>query len=68
LQPDYVVGREGDELVLRNFEGHEFRYPDPVEDEPATGAAPAGASPAICGFQPPSSASSKGHSTVIEAS
>jgi lysine 2,3-aminomutase len=68
LQPDYVVGREGDELVLRNFEGHEFRYPDPVEDEPATGAAPAGASPAICGFQPPSSASSKGHPTVIEAS
>lgn len=30
LQPNYVVGRDGDWLVLRNFEGQEFRYPDPV--------------------------------------
>lgn len=30
LQPDYLAGREGDELVLRNFEGKEYRYPDPV--------------------------------------
>jgi lysine 2,3-aminomutase len=30
LQPNYVVGREGDELLLRNFEGQVFRYPDPV--------------------------------------
>ena len=29
LQPDYVVGRDGDDLVLRNFEGRMFRYPDP---------------------------------------
>lgn len=29
LQPETVVGREGDELLLRNFEGRVFRYPDP---------------------------------------
>ncbi|XOV86313.1 MAG: KamA family radical SAM protein [Pseudomonadota bacterium] len=29
LQPDYLVGRDGDDIVLRNFEGKEFRYPDP---------------------------------------
>ena len=31
LQPNYVVGREGDELILRNYEGAIFRYPDPLE-------------------------------------
>lgn len=30
LQPNYVVGREGDELILRNFENQTFRYPDPL--------------------------------------
>ena len=29
LQPDNVVGRDGDYLLLRNFEGKTFRYPDP---------------------------------------
>ncbi len=29
LAPDPVVGREGDDLMLRNFEGKVFRYPDP---------------------------------------
>lgn len=29
LLPNYVVGREGDDLLLRNFEGGTFRYPDP---------------------------------------
>ncbi|MCG6918219.1 MAG: KamA family radical SAM protein [Deltaproteobacteria bacterium] len=29
LLPNYVVGREGDYLVLRNYEGRIFRYPDP---------------------------------------
>jgi len=29
ISPDYVVGREGDDLVLRNYEGRLFRYPDP---------------------------------------
>jgi lysine 2,3-aminomutase len=31
LQPDYVVGREGDDLLLRNYEGRIFRYPDPLD-------------------------------------
>lgn len=30
LQPDCVVGRDGDDLLLRNFEGKTFRYPDPL--------------------------------------
>jgi lysine 2,3-aminomutase len=29
LQPNYVVGRDGDDLVLRNFQGNTYRYPDP---------------------------------------
>jgi lysine 2,3-aminomutase len=29
LWPDNVVGREGDDLLLRNYEGRIFRYPDP---------------------------------------
>jgi lysine 2,3-aminomutase len=29
LLPDYVVGREGDDLILRNFEGQIYRYNDP---------------------------------------
>ncbi len=32
LQPDYVVGRENGELILRNFEGKVFRYPDPDQE------------------------------------
>ncbi len=28
LLPEYVVGREGDDLLLRNYEGRTFRYPD----------------------------------------
>ena len=31
LIPDYVVGRDGDDLILRNFEGGTYRYPDPGE-------------------------------------
>lgn len=30
LQPNYIVGREGDDLLLRNYEGQVYRYPDPV--------------------------------------
>ena len=30
LQPGYVVGREGDDLLLRNYEGETYRYPDPI--------------------------------------
>jgi lysine 2,3-aminomutase len=29
LQPETVVGRDGNDLLLRNFEGRVFRYPDP---------------------------------------
>ncbi len=29
LLPDYVVGRDGDDLILKNFEGNIYRYPDP---------------------------------------
>jgi len=29
LLPNYAVGREGDYLVLKNYEGRVFRYPDP---------------------------------------
>jgi len=29
LLPDYVVGREGDDVILRNFEGNTYRYNDP---------------------------------------
>jgi len=29
LLPDYVVGREGEDLILRNFEGNTYRYTDP---------------------------------------
>ncbi|MBN2450374.1 MAG: KamA family radical SAM protein [Lentisphaeria bacterium] len=29
LMPHYVLGHDGNELVLRNYEGREYRYPDP---------------------------------------
>ncbi len=29
LSPNYVVGRDGDDIILRNYEGQTFRYPDP---------------------------------------
>jgi len=32
LAPDPVVGRDGDDLLLRNFEGKVYRYPDPDGD------------------------------------
>ena len=28
LLPEYVVGREGNDILLRNYEGETFRYPD----------------------------------------
>jgi lysine 2,3-aminomutase len=30
LLPDAIAGRDGGDLLLRNFEGRVFRYPDPV--------------------------------------
>jgi lysine 2,3-aminomutase len=35
LQPDSIVGRDGDWIVLKNFEGKTFRYPDPIENADA---------------------------------
>jgi lysine 2,3-aminomutase len=32
LLPEYYAGREGDDVVLRNFQGRTFRYPDAVAD------------------------------------
>ena len=29
MAPDFVVGRDGDDLLIRNFEGKVYRYPDP---------------------------------------
>jgi lysine 2,3-aminomutase len=41
LLPDYVVGRDGGDLLLRNFEGNIYRYPDPG-DRGDPGRVPAG--------------------------
>ncbi|MFN0195728.1 MAG: KamA family radical SAM protein [Planctomycetaceae bacterium] len=30
LQPNSIIGRDGDFILLKNFEGKTFRYPDPV--------------------------------------
>jgi lysine 2,3-aminomutase len=30
LQPNSVIGRDGDWLLLRNYEGQEYRYHDPI--------------------------------------
>jgi hypothetical protein len=30
LQPDYLLAQTEDELVLRNYQGHTFRYRNPV--------------------------------------
>ena len=33
ISPDYVVSRQGNNLVLRNFEGNEYVYPDVAEED-----------------------------------
>ena len=33
LLPDYYVGRDGDDLVMRNYQGLHFHYPDPLGAE-----------------------------------
>jgi lysine 2,3-aminomutase len=30
LQPNTVLGRDGDDLLLSNYEGNVYRYPDPI--------------------------------------
>jgi lysine 2,3-aminomutase len=32
ILPEYVVGRDGDDLLLRNFEGKIYRYTDPGDN------------------------------------
>ena len=29
--PEYVIGRDGNDLVMKNYEGKIYRYYDPVE-------------------------------------
>ena len=31
LLPEYLIGREGDELILRNYTGEFYRYPDSIQ-------------------------------------
>jgi lysine 2,3-aminomutase len=37
LQPNYFLGRDGDQVVLRNYEGNVYRYPDPIPPSSQTG-------------------------------
>lgn len=30
LTPTYFLGRDGDDVILRNYAGHTYRYPDPA--------------------------------------
>lgn len=32
LLPEYYIGRDGDDVLLKNFEGNIFRYPDVVKE------------------------------------
>jgi lysine 2,3-aminomutase len=34
LLPNYLVGRDGNDVLLRNFEGEVYRYPDPLPRAP----------------------------------
>jgi len=54
LLPHYLLGREGDDVLLRNYAGQVFRYPDPLSPGPSQ--APAGDSQALVwASHPPSS-------------
>jgi lysine 2,3-aminomutase len=41
ILPEYVVGRDGDDLLLRNFEGNVYRYRDPGDSLGADRVVPA---------------------------
>ena len=41
LQPNYVAGRDGDDLLLRNYTGREYRYTDPLPGSGGTACASA---------------------------
>ena len=32
FHPDYIVGRDGDDLLLTNYANGSYRYPDPQPD------------------------------------
>jgi lysine 2,3-aminomutase len=32
VSPDYIVGRDGDDLLLTNYANGSYRYPDPQPD------------------------------------
>lgn len=32
VNPDYIVGRDGDDVILTNYENGRYRYPDPAGD------------------------------------
>jgi lysine 2,3-aminomutase len=51
LLPDYLAGRDGDDLLLRNYEDRFYRYPDPVQTVGILGASE-GMYPAFQGFAP----------------
>lgn len=34
ILPEYYLGRDGNDVLLRNYEGKTFRYPDPIENSP----------------------------------
>jgi lysine 2,3-aminomutase len=36
INPDYVLSRNGDRVVIRNYEGEIFEYPEAREGEPLT--------------------------------
>ncbi len=37
IAPNYFLGRDGDDVVVRNYEGREYRYPDPQDRPVADG-------------------------------
>jgi lysine 2,3-aminomutase len=43
IQPDYLQGRDGDDVILRNFEGQVFRYYDPQRQSKRPGKSKASA-------------------------
>jgi lysine 2,3-aminomutase len=38
ILPDYVVGKDGEDLILRNYEGRIFRYPDSASSSVSIGS------------------------------
>lgn len=40
VSPEYIVGRDGDDLILRNYRGKEYRYRDAAGETDGTEAVP----------------------------